>query len=362
MTIQTFPGVMWLPSPKANALSGAPSFTTSSLVIDAADESAAFMVRVPKTGSISKVLWATRTVTTGATITVRGETWDETTSPAQPSNTLYHANFTGTSVIASSDDNVAVLTSLSAAVSVTQGDKLAIVIKNPNTSFANMQIAAFGDDVGDFPYCMLNTGVSPAFSWASINNCAPVLGLEYNDGSYEPIPGCYPCHAFTATTFANSSTPDEIGLRFKLPFPFRLAGWWAWLDADGDFNVNLYDSDGVTKRAGTPFAVDKDSRRAAAQDIQLHQFASTFDCLANTFYRLVIEPSSATNLTINDFTVNAAAAMDAMDGGQNFHLTSAKNPAAEGDWTNTTTRRPFMGIGIKGLDDATGSSAGGLIF
>lgn len=313
------------------------------------------MIRIPKTGNVSKILWATRTVTTGATITVRGETWTETTTPSQPSGTLYHANFTGTSVIADTDDNIAVLTSLTAAVAVTRGDKIAIIIKQPAASFGNMNLASFSDDAQDFPYLLLNTGVSPTISWAAVAQ-SPVLGLEYDDGSYEPISGCYPFHVITSTAFANSSTPDEIGLRFKLTFPCQVARWWAWLDADGDFNVNLYDSDGATKIAGGSFSCDKDSRRTTGPEIQMMPFLSTVNLLANTFYRLVIEPSSATTLTIYDFTVNTAAAMDAHDGGQNFHLTSAKNPAAEGDWTNTTTRRPFMGIGIKGFDDGASGS------
>lgn len=127
MAIQTIPGGLWIPSyPKQ--VSGGPTFTFSA--IDAADEGQAFMIRIPKTGNVAKVLWATRTVTTGSTITVRGETWDETTTPSQPSGTLFHANFTGTSVIADTDDNIAVLTSLAAAVAVTRGDKVALIIKH----------------------------------------------------------------------------------------------------------------------------------------------------------------------------------------------------------------------------------------
>lgn len=359
MATQEIPGCLWIPSPKFNNLSTVPSFTTTTFQIDAADEGAAFMLRIPKTGNISKVLWGTRNVTNGSTITVRGETWDETTTQSQPSGTLFHANFTGTSVIANADDNIPVLTTLSAAVAVTRGDKIALVIKQPNTSFGNLTIAAFSDDAQNFPYSLLNTGVSPAVSWSVASLCTPCIAFEYDDGSYAWIPSIYPFHAITTTAFANSSTPDEIGLRFKLPFPARISHWWAWVLPAGNFNVNLYDSDGATKIAGGAFAVDKDScRTSSAAELHLLPFTSTADLTANTYYRMVIEPSTTTNVSLYDFTVNTAAVMDAFEGGQNFHLTSAKNPAAEGDWTNTTTRRPFMGIGLSGFSD--GAGAGGM--
>lgn len=355
MAQQTLKGGLFLPSPAYLAISTTPSFTAS--VIDAADEGVAFVLRIPKTGNVAKVLWTTRTTTTGATLNLRGETLDETVNPAIPSGTLYHANFTASPVIVNTDDNVAVLSTLAAAVAVTRGDKIAIILKQPNTSFGNMQIGSFGDDLPDFPYTLLNTGVSPAISWAAVAG-APVIGLEYDDGTYEVIDGCYPFHALTTTTFNNSSTPDEIGGRFQVPVPCRLTAWWGWLDADGDYNVNVYDSDGATKIAGTPYAVDKDTRRGSAANIVYHRFTSTANLLANTYYRLVIEPSSATNLSLYDFTSNTAAALDAFDGGQLFHLTSAKNPTQESDWTNTLTRRPFLGVKLDGFSD--GVSTGGV--
>jgi hypothetical protein len=358
MATQTFPGSMYCPSGIYLVQSGPPSFTSTTAVIDAIDEGVAAMIRIPKTGNVTKVLWATRTVTSGATITVRGETWDESAVPAIPSTTLYHANFTGTTVVANGDDNVAILTTLAGSVAVTAGDKLALIIKQPGSSAGNMQIASFQDDISVFPYLLLNTGTSPAISWAALTT-APAIALEYDDGSYGYIPGCYPMNAITATAVDNSDTPDEYGLRFKFPFPTRVNSCWVWLDGDGDFNINLYDSDGATKLLGGSFAVDKDARRADTQSVYRFSFPTTADLLADTYYRLVIEPSTTTPLNFYDFTVNTAAVMDAHEGGQNFHLTTAKDPTQDSDWTNVTTRRPFMGVGFSGFSDGVASGGGG---
>ena len=68
--IQTFRAGMSFPS-IPNQISTSPGFTTTQLLIDGASEKAANIFRVSKTGTVNKILWATRTVTTGATLDVR---------------------------------------------------------------------------------------------------------------------------------------------------------------------------------------------------------------------------------------------------------------------------------------------------
>lgn len=358
MALQSLKGGVFIPAPDMFQWSGAPSFNNSP--IDAADEGVAAILAIPKTGNVLKILFSTRTVTTGATVTGRIETLDAAVTPATPSGTLYHANATGTLVVNSTDDNIGLTISFASAAPVTKGDKVAVIVKNPLVSFGNIQIADFADDVTNFPYKMLNTGISPLISWAVIAR-APIVGLEYDDGSYEHIHGCWPITTITTTTYNNTSTPDEIGIRFQVAFPCRASGMWAYMDPDGDFNVNLYDSDGVTKIASTSYAVDKDVSGTTTAGYHFFKFATTANLTKDTYYRLVIEPSSATSLSLYDFTVLTAAVMDAFDGGQLVHLTSAKDPTGEGSWTNTTTRRPWMGLEIDAFDDAVGGAATGYV-
>lgn len=348
MTLINSTAHLWTPTFKN--VSAAPGMGTLGL-IDAADEGLATILRAPRTGSIAKVLWATRQVTTGATISVRLETVDESANPARPSGTLFASGASGVSAIADTDDNVAVVTTLTTPCSVTLGDKLAVIVKQPTSAPGVMQVAVFSDDVSEFPYLLLNTGVSPATSWSAINSAAPMIGLEYSDGAYSWIPGCWPFYAVNSNVYNGGSTPDRIGLRFKFPFPVRVGGWWAWADLDGDFQATLYDSDGVTPLASTPFSVDKDTRLDTGAGVVIYPFASTADLARDTFYRLVLTPTTTTSLTLYDFQTQSTAALDAFPGGQNLHYTSAKNPATESDWTNVTTRRPFLGPLVCGFDD-----------
>jgi hypothetical protein len=199
--------------------------------------------------------------------------------------------------------------------------------------------------------------VSPTVSWtAQLRN--PILALEYDDGSYSYIPFVFP-HIPGLVNVNNTSTPDEIGLRFKLPFPARLSGCWLNLDADGDYNINVYDSDGATKICGTPLAIDKDLRLGTSGGFVWHRFTSTANLVKDTYYRIVFEPSSATNIQLYYFDFPSASAMDQTEGGQEFHYTAAKDPDAEGDWTQTLTRRPHMGLYMDAFDDGVGGGSSG---
>lgn len=342
-----------------------PNISTA-LVIDAADESVAFVIQAPKTGNISDIQWGTRTVTTGATLDIRVESVD--TATGFPSGTLLDTTTNGAQVVADANDNVVFTTALTSAAAVTRGQLIAIVIKNPTASFGNMVISSFSDGSDSlYPFACLNTGVSPAVSYAKVA-VAPMLGLEYDDGSYVPVPTCYPAATtITSTAFNNTSTPDSIGLRFQMPYPCTVGGFWLWTDLDGDCDVKLVSSAYHQANATGILAsltIDKDTDASATSGLAQFLFATPVEIDSGTDYRLVIEPTSATSVTIYDFTLASLAAMDSWDGGQTWHLTTAKDPTGDGDWTNYnsgTFRKPYMGVMITSGDDAV-QTGGGSIF
>jgi len=65
-----------------------------------------------------------------------------------------------------------------------------------------------------------------------------------------------------------------------------------------------------------------------------------------------------------DWNLPSLAAMDAHAGGRLFHLTTAKDPTGDGDWTNYnsgTFRKFFGGLVLDGFDDGAGSGGGLLV-
>ena len=337
MALQTIKGGLAIP----------PYFKISlaNMVIDAANEKAAGILRAPKTGIISKVGFLTATVTTGATVDVRVETVNMSTGA--PSGTLFGTNTNASQIIQDTNDNVGFTVSLTAGASVNKGDLLAIVIVNPPTSFGNMQIRINTSVTAGQAYQAAYTTV-----W-SLGSNPMVTWLEYNDGSYASIIDVSPFITENLQSINTGTTPDEIALKFKLPFPCRVTGAWFYSYSD-DYDIVLYDSDGSTIL--TSVSIDKDTFFTTTSLILGYvPFTGTAQLLKDTFYYLSYKPTTLANITVVTGDVPTAASMDSLPGGQNFHYAARVNAGA---WTATTTRRPCIGIIIDQCDDGVGGGGG----
>lgn len=333
--------------------SGLPSFATANLLLDAIDETAVQLFDAPKTGNIDAVYFSTRTVTTGATLDIRLETLNRTATPAINSGTLWGTNTNGSQVVADANDNVGFTVVLTAVAAVTRGDPIALVIKNPAVSPGNLIIAAMSDDNGSgYPYALLN-GVA-AFSMGA------VLGVRYDDGLFYPVRRAYPISAITTTTYSSASTPDTFGHRFQVPVARRVCGFWTWTDFDGDLTVKLVSSDYHQVNNAATLKVERtinnEDRISTAVHVCEWLFPTDVELSANTFYRLIFEPG-ATGISVYDMTFDSAALMAGIDAGTDLHLTTAKDPTADGSWTNYnsgTFRRMFGGLIFNGIDSGGG--------
>jgi hypothetical protein len=302
-------------------------------------------------------------VTTGATLDVRLETVNATTG--MPSGTLYGTNTNGSHAVLDANDTVVHTTQLTADAAATQGDLVAVVFVNPSASFGNMQISCNSAqmEVQNFPY-----NASFAASWSKgVTLGPPMFALEYDDGTYAPIAGVHPpATAITASTVNTGTTPDVFGVRFRFAFAVRVRGCYVWMNGGGNPAVRLVSSAYHQANATgilAPCDTDGDVRQQGIADIHHLMFPSSVDLSANTDYRLIVEPTTATSMVFYDFTVGALAQLDAWPGGRNFHLSTAKDPTGDGDWTNYnsgTFRMPYIGLLIDAID--AGSAGGGSIF
>lgn len=331
----------------------APNNASSTYTINAAGEKVALVCRATATKSIRKIVFRTATVTVGDTLDCRIETVDGTTG--DPSGTLFGTNTNVSLVVNSTDDNLWLTTAaLTADASVNKGDLFAIVLVNGGGG-GNMQIQGYGDDVqaSGFPYGdLFDTG-----AWAKSAAATPVMGVEYSDGSYEAILGLHGAGVVNNNTFNSGSSPSRRGNLFTLPFPARAAGCWAWVDADGDFTIRLYDSDGTTVLATTG-SIDKDVRQNTAAGMFFLPFTATANLSKNTNYRISIEPDTVTSLISYDFDVPTAGYMDQFCGGQSVYSTTYTSP----NWTETTTKRAFVGVFLDAFDDGTAVGGGTNVF
>lgn len=357
MAIVSIPGGMHIPPIPAGVLEGSgPIFLAGT--IDAANEAAGTVCLAPRTGNIAAIWYATRDVTTGATIEGRIESVD---SSGKPSGSLVGTNTNGTVAMGNGDDNSVLGITLTAAAAVTAGQELAVIIKNPPSSFGNWQIAQGVRDFNNtrLPYGVANT----SGAWAVFSQNPPTqIALVYDDGKAYPIHGVHPpCSAITSSSVSTSTTPDVIGLRFRVEAAMRFAGAWLWIDSDGAFDVKLVDSTYVQgSGTGVLSTVSRTptTRNDTSPGIEFVPMP-TVEIAANTYYRLLVEPTSTTAVIVYAFTTPSLALMDAWHGGRDFHLTTAKDPTGDGDWTNYnsgTFRQPFIGVFFDGVEDGSGGS------
>lgn len=326
------------------SLASLPNILGSSLVMDAANEENVFIFRATRTGNIRKAHFLLHTVSSAPSSnhSVRIETVDASTGLS--TGTLVATDTSGSQLL----DTVGWKTiTLTADAAVTLGTAYALVVKAPSSNFGNVGLGSFPDQNGDFPYCT----VAGAKSASTVSG---LFAIEYDDGTLEAIPGVWPISAINSRTYNNTGT-NHRALRFKWPAPTRLIGCVLWIDADGDFDVVFYDSDGAS--ATTLLSVDKDLRAGATPMVQFLRFTTTKSITKDTFYRIAIVPTSSTNVVIYDFDVASAAVLNAVPGGANFHLSTADGtPANDAAWTQTLTNRPFIAPIFDQVDDGVSVS------
>lgn len=337
MTMVSIGAFRW-PRP-SSTMSGA--MTIGQLETDASGEKAAFIVQAPKTGSIRKIGFAIDVVTTGGNTDAR----IETVSAGLPSGTLWATNTNVTVAISATGWQLS--GALTADASVTKGDILAVVFAWASGDY---RFATYEDDAEpDFPY-----NAHYIASWTKGATGAPILYLEYSDGSTSPITGCWPIVQTSAlVTFNNTSTPDEIGVRFQVPGPVRVSGVWLHMDGDAACDIVLYDSDGSTA-LGT-ISYSSDNRVATNAQLYLLDFNTTISLSKDTTYRLTYKPTSASNISIGEFIVNSSTQLGAMPGGTTMYRTHRTDG---GSWTEDDTNVPQIGLIIDQIDDGTGSGSG----
>lgn len=335
----------------------ATNFAPGALTIDAADEIAAGVFTVTKTGTVVRVHFSTGNVITGATVDVRLETVDA--SNGQPTGTLFGTDTNVSHVIADSNDTAWLRTStLTGSASVTLGDRIAVVIKNPNTSFGNMQIrrAPSVPGPGGLPYA-----VGPLAS-NKVDQAPPlVCALEYDDGSFSIPPFTLPVSSFNSTTLSTSSNPDEMATYFTPTVPMRVIGWWGLLSLASGANcrIQMYTSGNDTPIASD--TIDADLTTSTGSRFYFSFFPATVTLSAGTAYRIAVLPTTTNNVTLQYFDVNSSylGLLDCLPGGQAMHY-SARNRSSTTDpdaaaWSQTTNRRLGLGLIVDQFDDGAGS-------
>lgn len=183
----------------------------------------------------------------------------------------------------------------------------------------------------------------------------PIFGYESASRVYgRPLK-----NTVAGTAVQETSTPDEVGMKFTLPAAwgttYKVVGLRVNLNIgnNSSWNWRLYDTDGSTVLQN----VDVDSDFKSAGNIANNVFffdETTLSSLSfGSTYRLSLLGPTGVNQTLNYIEADQAADWDAWPGGQIYSWTERTDAGA---WTDTAVRRPLMALII---DDWTATGGGG---
>jgi hypothetical protein len=323
-------------------LSPAPT-GNANYVQDAANETVCAGIFDAPGGVIRTVGFNLATVTTIPTGNhdIRLETVDTTTGIN--SGSLISANANAALLL----DTIGFKTvNLTADTTIARGTKVALVVRAPALNFGNIRIGTLQSFDNVFPYPVNTAGGKTAVM--------PNMVVLDTTGT-ALFTNTWPISATASNAFNSGTNPNRRGMRFKIPVSMRLAGAVLAIDADGDFDL-VYYPDGVT--ATVMASVDKDIRAGTASGMMRFLFGTPVTIPINTYVRLVVVPTSVTNVTFTEYQVSSSAIMGAMPGGSNFLFTTVNGvPAAEGDWTNSTTSRMAGALIFDQVDVSSGGSS-----
>ena len=268
------------------------------MTADAASEGAAWIFQAPVTDTLTHLIFATGTVTTGATANGRVETVG---ANGLPSGTLYDANGTGTLTLVATTDNNKILELAingGTGISITKGDLIACMVRAPSSSPGNFQISFSslnsGIYVSGLPLALRDQSGGSG-TWEQLaGQVAPMFAIRCSTAGITHIPGCYGPSTSNAGIggWTSSSNPDEIGNSFIAPAKMRIFGaeYRPTLSTNsGDYRINLRSSGG-TLLANTA-DIEGDPGAATGRRVV---FPTPYEVAAGTRYDITLEARTAT--------------------------------------------------------------------
>ena len=363
MSIVTIPQILY----PQNTMK--PTSSASNAALATTEDLWVGVVTVPKSGTLNKIGWMTGTIT-GVSYTVKVSVETVAASVGLPVATT-NAGKTLYATGAESAD----ITSLTSAtvyftpingvtgITVNAGDLIAVTIRLTAVSASTVNIAKYNADV----YLTTNSTAAPytgtriggAWGFAQY---PPVVQLEYSTG-FSEIAWVPPLATALTVTYNNASNPDHRGLKFRFPFACRLSGAIFKISPVGDCQLIMYNSDGYTVATGFPITITAAQREATGESMYTIIFPTKFTCVANTFYRFIVLPTTSSNISLDAGTPvddGAVLGINCYPEGTDFVYTTINGVPSSGNnsWTDANVKISH-GFLIDGID--SGSAAGGLL-
>lgn len=348
-----------------DGIGGAAGYNATTL--DAAEELVVFLLRAPRTGSISKIGWRVGTVSSPVMTLDIGieQPADAVGAPVATSvasRTLWGANTYGQENMSGASAGVR-YTALTAAASVTEGDLIAVTIRASAVTSGSLTVAT--NISASFVGRNLYQGAYVNSAWALTDRESPVSLFYDGVGPVYTLGANAAFGTASSSSYQQSTNPNRRGCKFKFTFPAKILAIGVWLDQDVDAVLTVYDTDEYTPLA--TFTFDKDIRSATSNSCNWAYFATPITIAKDVFYRWAVYPNaSGTNISLAKFSVandGAYKGIAACCMGVNLISTTINNEPSSGShsWTDTDTERYCCVFLIEQLDDGASTGGGGPI-
>jgi hypothetical protein len=348
MPYQNLPRLLRIPSFYPTTAAGTMALGTA-VTIGTDLYGQAIVFQAPATDTITKIGFRNGSHTTTGNVRFQVRTVD---ASFIPTTTLFAAGAEATVSVTTS--NSFWEGTLATPCPVTKGDWVAIVVDRPvgSTYSGQFTTSSISLPTTGSPASSARTSTSYAYV-TSTPNIWPVFGTA--GYSLSPRPTGYFSTSFNLSTSAN---PDVVGNIIRFPYDVKASGVWGTLDFDGNIDFKLLDSDGSTVLASVSNPANLPNTTGVTTNERY--FANDVTLLANTDYRIVADPTTATNSAVVYAQFVDAQQRLSFMGGEFAWGTTAKDPVNAASYTNHTNRIYPIGVILSQIDIPTGGGGGGL--
>ena len=343
--------------PVFGVMSAAASVGT--VVADANGEGMA-LIFVAETGAlIDSVAFRVSAVVDTPTVDVSIQTLDTSGNPSGTivggSSTQNSGTLTATTIIVSGLNAQLVEGTAYAAVIVAAGiggtDSATLIHRLSDVN--NLQA---------FPHASTNTGAGWVKNNDAQTGCPIALGTSSTAWlSWSGIQGP---HTFSVPTYADSSNPDEKGLRFTIPAIVRVTGLVGAFEVGtgGTFHIVMTDASG-NDVGSTLASFDTDLLGGGVdRGLTFLKFATPFTTVANTVYVVSVKATSTALVEMIQVDFLNNSLLDAWYSKDWYLVTRQNSTTGSGvAWTDDTASVPLIWPLIDQIHDGASAGGGGML-
>lgn len=355
MASYTTRGGLWIPEKTDESY----QFAGGTFVMDASGEKVTITFQAPATGNLQRFEFYVQAV---------GNAPDNGLKCSFQQRSLTDGIANGTILGASNGAHVTTAGGTPSAVgwvnpgnfgevaAVTIGDELSLVIEFGGAGFTAGDNITIGqlNRAGD-------TGLpfSTSATSSKQSSLLPVVALVYDNGDvYMVDEEIQPAKTTTDFDFDTGTSIREAGLKFQVPWNCALVGWRAFMNfaaGSADHEWRLYDASNNVLVG--PISRDGDVGSSTTGSRWYLQRIAPYTLTRNTTYRLVVKPTTTTNVRLIRYQFDTAAHMLSVPPGlSSWCATSANSGLTWTDYNNGSDGyyMPRVHLNLNNFDDGDG--------